>query len=111
MRDGRRIAERLGVEPAFVVAFVVVLADHAARHQRPGTIADFDIERLAAFLAHGVDQIRAVIEQLEARGVIREGRFEPGEVWRTDGTSAERSRRWRKNRKDRVSPVDDRDAT
>jgi hypothetical protein len=28
-----------------------------------------------------------------ASGVIREGKFEPGEVWRTDATSAERSRR------------------
>jgi hypothetical protein len=91
------IALKLRCDPAFVVTVVVALADHAARQQQLGNIGDFDIERLAAFLGGRDDQIRAILEQLEARGIIRGGMFQPGEIWRTDGTSTERSRRWRKN--------------
>lgn len=104
------IAKRSGVAPGIVSAIAWALLDHASQSDDRGLISDFDIEAYSAFSGFDDEQVASVINAMEAKGIIADGRLAKWDKRqpRREDDSAERVREYRarKRQPDAPPPVD-----
>lgn len=104
------IAKRSGVAPGIVSAIAWALLDHASQSDDRGLISDFDIEAYSAFSGFDDEQVASVINAMEAKGIIADGRLAKWDKRqpRREDDSAERVRehRARKRQPDTPPPAD-----
>jgi len=99
------VARRSGQPVAVVVSVAWALMDHAAQAPEHGSVAEFRAEDVAAFLGVEDEAVQTVIDCLEARDWIREGRIAEWDEWqaqsddRQAASSRERVRRHRERKK------------
>ena len=104
----RLIAKRANVPTGVAVAVWAYLLELAADAKERGSIESFDAEIADEALGFGVDAIRAVFDQIEAREMIDGARIAKwGE--RQNLTNAERAKEWRKKKAERNEQTDVRD--
>lgn len=65
------IAQKAGVQPGMVASLWWALLDHASQAKPRGSVADFDVEAVAAFYGYDVTHCNAVLVTLRERGMIR----------------------------------------
>jgi hypothetical protein len=92
------IGLKLGVNASLVVATVTAMISHAAQQQHPGSVADFDVFGLAAYLGIEDGPIRKIVKELEARKLIVNGVLVTGALWAPYVGSTERNRRLRQQK-------------
>ena len=71
---------KLGVSASLVVATVTAMVSHAAQQEDAGSIADFDVFGLAAYLGVEDAPIRKIVKELEARKLIVNGVLVTGDL-------------------------------
>lgn len=69
------IAARAGVKVGVVSAIAWALLDYASQHKERGTVYDFDVETYAVYSGFSEEEVRAVIQAMQDKDIIVDGRF------------------------------------
>ena len=106
----RTIAKRAGVKASVVVALVWTFMDRASQAEERGSFAGYDEETLADFLDCEPEQVRAVVDALNEKGVASDDVFcawRKHQPTREDASGPRRQAEWRDRQKGATEPTPD----
>jgi hypothetical protein len=95
------IAARSGVKTGVVIAVAWALLDYASQQEERGSVVGFDPEEFAIFSGFTEDEITAVIQAMNDKEILKDGRFvnwEKRQPKREDD-STERVRKYREEKR------------